>query len=530
MNKKSFALSWGRKMFFGLGWALTSIVAMNYLQSMILPQSFGGWMYFLSTFIGHYGMILSLVYFLIFCPIILIFPTYYISRIWSILLILGLNVGIFFDSYLFSRYHFHLNSFLWDILKQNQTLDVFGLTPFKLGLLGFVVLIFFILFWIRGEALWRKMCGRFSNPVKNWYLAIIAFCFLTSSIVHMFSYAEGGGPITRIANLFPLNFAIDGKLFLKKYGLVKETDLPLDQHYGHLYYPANGLKCQNKSPKNLVMIVLENWPADWNQNQTPFLTHYKTHGLNFVNHYSGGLTAEEGYFSLLYSLPPIYSVSVKRQKSFPVFLDQVKKQNGELSFYRSSKESPVQKFIPEITETGLDQIAVDLNKRQEGDIKAPYFIQVYIGEDDFTQRDLAIKEVMNTLIKRGQIQKSIIIVTGTHSNKLKTPFYLIWPGRKNGEFTRATSHYDILGTILLEDWKCKNRMSDVGLGHSLFKSDESIKFVTGNYDHLMIIDPQKKNMAIIDESAKLQANGAKVDEMKIILDALNRMTMFYRPR
>jgi hypothetical protein len=73
-------------------------------------------------------------------------------------------------------------------------------------------------------------------------------------------------------------------------------------------------------------------------------------------------------------------------------------------------------------------------------------------------------------------------------------------------------------------------MSDVGLGHSLFNSDESIKFVTGNYDHLMIIDPQKKNMAIIDESAKLQANGAKVDEMKLILDALNRMTMFYRPR
>jgi membrane-anchored protein YejM (alkaline phosphatase superfamily) len=346
----------------------------------------------------------------------------------------------------------------------------------------------------------------------------------------MFSYAEGGGPITRIANLFPLNFAIDGKLFLKKYGLVKETDLPLDQHYGNLYYPANTLKCQSKSPKNVVMIVIENWPADWNQNQTPFLTHYKKHAVNFTKHFSGGINPEEGYFSLLYSLPPIYSVSVKREKTYPVLLDQMRKMQGDILFFKTSKESPVKQFLSDASELSLDEMIAYFSKRAEAQTKHPYFMQVYVGESDLSQRDISIKEVMSNLIKMDQINKSIVIVTGTHSDNLSTPFYMIWPGKKSLEVTKTTSHYDILGTILLEDWKCKNRMSDVGLGKSLLNQDESIKFVTGNYDHLMIIDAKENKMAVIDESATLKAEGAKVAEMKLILEALNRMTMFYRPR
>jgi len=530
MNKKSFALSWGRKMFFGLGWALTSLVALNYLQSMILPQTFGGWMYFITTFIGHYGMILSLTYFFIFCPVILIFPTYYISRLWSILLILGLNLGIFFDSYLFARYHFHLNSFLWEILKQNQTLEVFGFTPFKLGLLGFVVFIFFIILWIRGEGLWRKMCGRFSNPVKNWYLVVIAICFMISSVIHMFSYAEGGGPITRIANLFPLNFPIHGKTFLKKYNLIEDAHLPLDQQYGNLYYPANSLKCLSKSPKNLILIVLEDWPTHLSKSQMPSISHYERHGLNFSKHFSGGTNTEDGYFSLLYSLPPIYSVSVKREKTYPILLDQIKKSKGDIVFLKSGKESPVKQFIPEATERELSELPSFLNTRNESGTQSPYFMQVYIGQTDPAQMDASVKEVMSTLMKMDQMNKSIVVVTGTHSQQLTTPFYIIWPGRKNGEMTKTTSHYDILGTVLLEDWKCKNRMSDMGLGKSLFSQEESPKFVSGNYEHLMIVDGKDNKMAIIDKSATLKAQGANVAEMKLILEALNRMTMFYRPR
>src|SRR5687768_12992350 len=135
MKKKSFVLSWGRKMFFGLGWALTSLVALNYFQSMIIPQSVTGWIFYLTTFIGHYGLILSLVYFLLYVPVVSIFPSYYISRIWSIVLILAVNLFIYFDSYLFARYRFHLNSFLWNLLQEKEAVAAFGLTPFKLGLL-----------------------------------------------------------------------------------------------------------------------------------------------------------------------------------------------------------------------------------------------------------------------------------------------------------------------------------------------------------------------------------------------------------
>ena len=530
MNKKKFALSWGRKMFFGPGWLLTSIMGLTYLQSMIIPQGFGSWMYFLTTLVGHYGVILSLVYFFIFCPVILIFPSYYISRIWSILLILTLNLGIFFDSYLFSRYHFHLNSFLWEILKHNRTLDVFGLTPFKLGLMGFVTFIFLVLFWIRGESLWRRMCARFSNPVKNWYLVVVAVCFITSGLIHMFSYAEGGGPVTRMANLFPLNFPVNGKAFLKKQGMIENGDSPLDHHYGNLYYPANSLKCSKPAAHHVVLVVVEDWKDMADKSVMPNLSHYAQHSLNFSNHHSGGTNAQDGYFSLMYSLPPIYSVSVTRQKTMPIFVEQMKNAQADVVFFKSEGTTPVGTYFTDTKEGSLEEITPYLNQRIETGVTKPFFMQVYLAGGNLTKKDAELKEVINSLIKLGLVEKSVIIVTGSHSNTLSTPLFVMWPGKRPGTITKLTSHYDVLSTLMLEDWRCKNKMSDVSLGKSLFSTEETAKLVVGNYEHLMILDGKEPRMATIDHEATLKAEGAKVAEMKLILEALNQMTMFYRPR
>src|SRR4051812_12023787 len=101
MTRRNFALSWGRKMFFGLGWPLFSAIALNYLQSQILPTSVLGLIYFITTFIGQFGLLTALIYFVLYFPVIYIFPSYYFSRFWAIFLIMLTGLFILFDSVVF---------------------------------------------------------------------------------------------------------------------------------------------------------------------------------------------------------------------------------------------------------------------------------------------------------------------------------------------------------------------------------------------------------------------------------------------
>ncbi len=91
MNRRSFVLSWGRKLFFGFSWPLTSLIALTYLRSYIVPHTTADWAYFIATYVGHFGMLNAIVYFLVYCPIVLLMPSYYISRFWSLILIMSLN-------------------------------------------------------------------------------------------------------------------------------------------------------------------------------------------------------------------------------------------------------------------------------------------------------------------------------------------------------------------------------------------------------------------------------------------------------
>jgi membrane-anchored protein YejM (alkaline phosphatase superfamily) len=514
MNKKSFALSWGRKMFFGHGWALTSILGLIYLQSMIFPQTFGGWFYFLTTFIGHYGMILILSYFFLYCPIILIFPTYYISRIWSIVLMLAINLVIFFDAYLFARYQFHLNSFLLDILKTEKSLQVFGLSPVKQWLMAFVTFIFFILFWIRGENIWRKMCGRFSNPVKNWYLVLIVSCFLTSNLIHMYSSSTGGGQVTQLASLFPVHFPLTAESFMKEHGFSYQKGPNKTESVQNFYYPSSPLKCTSKNPKNILMVVLDKWPVNWDKTLTPNLTHYLNHGLFYTNHFSGSPVEEEGYFSLLYGVPSVYLNSAAKNSKEPAVYLALKESKMEMGFFKNQT---------------LADLAPFLESKVSPEALTPFFAEVYLKGGTLAEKDEQLKEVINSLIRTKLTENTIIIMTGATGEGIETPLLLIWPNKRPETINKLTTHYDVLASVIIENWKCKNKASEISLGKNLFSKEETLQHVAGNNEELFIVDSKSKSTVVIDHSEKIHLIGNGNPEMKEILNALHRMTHFFRP-
>ena len=538
MNKKSFALSWGRKMFFGLGCALTAVVSLNYFQSMIIPQTFVGWIYYLTTYIGQYGLMISVVYFLMYCPVVLILPSYYISRVWSIFLILLLNLFIFFDSYLFTRYRFHLNSFLWDFLPDRKALTAFGLTPFKLGLIGSVALILFFVLWIRGERLWRTMQSRFRNPVQNWYLVLIVICFITSQLLYMYGDAKGARYITRLLNLFPVNYSLNARETIKQHDLVSKPLMDQNQGYKDFYYPAENLKCPVKHPKNIVFIVIDKWlESDLNKDLMPNIAHYASHGPVFNNHYSGGLEMNDGYFSLLYSLPPTYSASVLNQSTEPVFFSQMKKNHFDISFYNTGSPSPLIKYLPKEKEVSADEIGDHLNKRDELTMVNPFFMQLFVEGGSITEKDSKIKAVIELLIHHQQIKNTIIIITGASSDQVKTPLVVIWPDKKHAIISKLTSHYDVFPSIMLEDWKCKNRASDLSFGKNMFSKDVSEVHVAGNYNNLKIVDAKAQTITSISyyEGVAVRSLGSMTlenDKRDIvnIMAVLKDLTTFYKHR
>lgn len=531
MSKNSFVLSWGRKMFFGLGWALTSVVALSYFQSMLFPTSTVGWLYLLTTFVGHYGMALTLIYFFIYSPVVLIFPSYYISRIWSITLILVFNAFVFFDSYVFVRYRFHLNSFLWDFLQDRNALSAFGFTPVKLGLLGFVSVGVLILLWVRGEALWRRMGRRFSNPVKNWYLGLILLCFILSNVMHMFIEAKENKAIDKLANLFPLHFPLTAKTLISGRGVVGKPVASLEQGYKDFYYPSEALNCPKQAPLNILMIVLDQWrPGEFSQELTPNLFHFGSHGEVFVNHLSGGLNPQDGYFSLLYSLPPTYEESVLNARQEPVFLSQLRKTEMDLLFYNSGAASPLARFLPKEKEIYTDYLVSQLAERVERADAPPFFMHVYLGSEGIADKDRIVNDIVSAFIKHKLVGNTIMMITGASSSELKTPLIVISPEGQRETIQKMTSHYDVLPTLMREEWRCKTSTDKFSFGQNLYAKNETEFHVAGNDQQLMIFDVKKEAMTSIKNGSEVNVTGADAVDITFTLDVLNKLTRFYKSR
>lgn len=375
------------------------------------------------------------------------------------------------------------------------------------------------------------MQARFSNPVKNWYLVLIAICFVTSQLMYMYGEANGSRNITRLSSLFPVHYNLNGSTVFEK-----KTAVSDNQGYKDFNYPAEALNCPMKQPKNVLLIVMDKWnAADFNPILTPNIAHFATHGTTYLNHYSGGLNKEDGYFSLLYSLSPNYSESALNQNEAPAFLEQLKKSKIDTTFFQYGSKSPLNVYQPEEKEISLDYIESHLADRDDLAEVNPFFMQVYLGSESLTDKDNNAKTVVDLFIKHKLVNNTIIIITAAYADQMKTPLVVIWPGQVRGEVSKLTSHYDLMPSIMKEDWKCKNPVSDYSLGHSLFGKTEAQEHVAGDYRQIKIIDLKDQTITSIDQTQGLEVrdlNTMQIENEKkntsMILNQLEKLTRFYK--
>lgn len=491
MNRRKFALSWGRKLFFGISWPLSSILALVYLRSFILPETVGDGIYFATAYIGHFGFLNALVYFLLYCPVILLMPSYYISRFWSLILILSLNLFILIDALTFSAFHNHIYSYLGQLFLEIGIEHLIGKTVGPV-LIGVGLFVFAVLIWLRGEMIWRSMQGRFSNPVKNWYLGFIVFFLAVSKL--MLHY---GDIHPKLAQVFPLD---------QNFSKGSETR-PYDNR--KFYYPSNDIGCTGKQNPNVVLIVIKEWGTEeFQQEFLPEMFHMKKHAMSFNSHVNVSMDSKGGLFSLLYSIPSSYQGSV--HKTLPAFFQELDKRKYEMT------------SVDEASEDTMAEVNHWLEHRSGEEIR-PYYLSIILKQHS-SEAENVIHEVIMALQKEDLLKGTHIIMTGAYSASGKTPFLYVTPDRRSGDIEHSTSHYDVMPSLMEKIWNCKKVFKATSSGFPLEQAKRDWLLVTGS-DRYKVVDLKNNGEFIEVKDGVITGDGRK----ELIFPALKLMTKFSRP-
>lgn len=500
MTRRNFSLSWGRKIFFGISWPLSMLLTLVHLRSYIFPVSFTEWFYYLLTLIGNLGIFNAVVYFLIYCPVILIFPTYYITRIWSVLLIMALNLFVLSDSISFSSYHLHIYSFLSKFYLTEGVEYLIG-SRIILIVLSALVFILPVAIWIRGELLWRAMQKRFSNPVSNWYLILILLFLILSKLLYRFGEIH-----SNLAYQFPLNFNF-------------ENPSKIYSENRKLYYPQGIDKCKGKQNPNMVLLIInEDMNVFQGLDGLPSTSHLLKHGMSYNQHYRTGIDKNDDLFTLFYSLPASYKSSTDKVK--PAIYDvlesrryeiiEINHQNGKV-LGRENDETLKEKFKGWITEHNLNR-------------EKPYFVSLVLNNDIF-EADKNVYDFVIELQKNSLLLNTHLIVIGISGKKTTVPFVWINPERKIKAINHPTSQYDVMPTVMDKIWGCHKAYKSSGGGLDL-DLDEREWLLMSNQNEFRIKRLRDGGeISVKDNSVK--ETGATMRK-GLIFEALRLMTKFYR--
>ncbi|MFL5786107.1 MAG: DUF3413 domain-containing protein [Bacteriovoracaceae bacterium] len=503
MERRRFALSWGRKVFFGLGWPLLCFMSLVFLKSGVVPGNTSSLFYFLVSTVGYYGLLTTVLYFILFVPFAAIFPTYYFVRLWSAFLILLATSLILIDGMVFGEYRFHINSLVMKIASTQGPAEVFSGSLSAYFVTAGVTLFLFFVLWIRGEWLWRTMQKRFSNPVNNWYLALIVLCLGLSHLMWTKAHTAFYGNEVTLASLFPMNYQ---EMFFPKI----HTSSTMTG--AELHYPKKETKCKPKSPSHLIYVVVDGLGTqDISEGTTSFLKHLEMHGVNFSTHLSGGGSTEDNLFRLIYGIPASY----RPEAGEPVLISELRKAGYNFGVFSPHR-------VP-----GL----VDINTwpewklaHHDRDPMIPYFLYFEIGHEPAADMDAKVREIFTDLQAEKFLSGSTIVITGTRPSEWDTvPMTLIGPDREPGNVEHRTTHYDVTPSIMKRVLHCTGHFA---YGKDLMESPTRDWEIFGNENLFRIVDFTHHN--IIESDWRGRVISGDTSRGDLVLKASKEISRYYR--
>jgi membrane-anchored protein YejM (alkaline phosphatase superfamily) len=568
MNRKAFALSWGRKVFFGTGWALLSLIGLTYLHSKIVPQTPSDWLFFGSTFVGHYGLLITILYFVFYYPVIWLIPTYYVSRLWSIFLIVIPALILFADSVLFSKFKLHGNQFIFDLFFSGESDSLKSLPSSSLIMASFAAFVLGMIIWVRGEWLWRSMQGRFSNPVKNWYLLLIIVCLAISHSMYKFGNPNQSRSIKRLAQLFAFYDPTSTKSFDTDYWMTPALpDWEPNKAFSDFYYPKKDQVCKKGENPNILLIVIDQLKfQNINPDEMPSLHHYLKHATVFKNHLSGSANSKGALFSLFYSLPTTYFTAARNNQKEPMLFNELKKRQYEIGIFSSLniknnewdrtvflnqnavQSEKIGEQMANITMT--DSWKKWMAQHLPEETSKPFFGTLVFSMENTpaintfptTEIDGYIRSIIEDLYWKRLLSKTLILITANHAggntkevdlNQLRVPMIAIYPDKEDGATEKMTTHFDVIPTLMNKYWACGDHYREYSYGQSIHSDTKKEWLILGADNKFGVYDIDKGLITNIESSGQYEVrnlNGESVPKSKakesVVFDVLKDITKF----
>ena len=398
---------------------------------------------------------------------------------------------------------------------------------------------------LEAVSIWKKK--RFFR-----YFSLFTFItLLMTHGIHIWAAAVAYQPVTMVKRYLPLFYPSTSNRTMAKYGFVnaqslaQQKELKMSQA-SDLHYPLKPLSVEAPAKAvNIMLILVDSWRADtFNVENTPNMWRYAQRGVTFSHHLSAGNATRTGVFGLFYGIPGTYWHSFLANGQPPVLIERLQALDYEMGIFAAAKLSKpefsqtVFNTIPDLriaskgrTPSARDEDLTNdwITWDQQRDKQKPAFSFLFYDAphgydfpEGYTPRfepmtdamnyldlnndfdpvpvknryktsvhyvDSQVKRVLERLEKTGELDNTLVIITGDHGqemndNKLnfwghngnytnaqiQVPFAMFGPkitGQNQSWGDRFTAHQDIVPTLARNYLGVRNDLIDYSTGVDL---------------------------------------------------------------
>ena len=422
---------------------------------------------------------------------------------------------LFVDTAVFAQYRFHINSVVLEMLMAGQVIE-FPLSMWLLAIAGVALLWvaeFALLTYLDRSATAQRL------KTTRWFVLLAVVALLACNAIHVWAAAHAYQPITQIKRYLPLFYPATSNSTMRKYGWVDEAALEqqklltAQKQSSDLNYPAQPLAIAPvDKPVNIVLLVIDSWRAHtFNADNTPNLWKFAQQGMVLNQHMSTGNATRVGVFGMFYGLPGSYWHSVLDNRTSPLLIDRLQAMDYQLGIFASA-----QLTNPEFDQTIFSKVPA-LRKSTEGATAADRdiaitneWVQWFKASDkhkpsfsflfydaphsyeypadyphryeplpkrlDYMQRtptadtqpwlnayqtsvhfiDSQAKRVLDTLQASGELDNTIVIITGDHGEEINDNGLNYWGHNSNISDIQVEVPFAIVGKGIPQDGRWKD--------------------------------------------------------------------------
>lgn len=559
------------RLVYGLFWIaffngiVATLISFYSLKSTALPESALALSYLVLQQIGHFQFF-SWLLTLPLLVVVILLPVRGIIRWLAFLIFSAFLLAVYADYVIYQLYRFHFNSMIWNLLVGGAVDEILVYDWQNLIALGGAFLAVLFLQWIIFKVVNAYQNLRVQNLGK-WVFVSIFLVQFSGQALHAWADAWQRREIISQVRYVPFAQPVKMKRFLRKHGgglpaLPPEASLAR-QADGDFKYPLKPMQCAGGDDlMNLIIIISDGLRADMlNPEVMPVWSNFAKQAQVFRRHYSSGNATRFGVFGLLSGLHGQYWFDAVSNSTTSVLMSELKRQDYRFGFFANARlTSPEfdRAIFYEFSDLIQDKtpgdsvierelfITAKAKEFVEEKSKAPFFALVFFDaphayvypaqdakfepaleslnyldldndsdptlfknryKNSIAFNDRLTAEILSSLKSSGQLDNTIVVMTGDHgqemnetlsnswghnsnfsSHQLQVPMVIHWPGKKPAEFNHLSSHVDLVPTLMQEMLRCQNAIEDYSNGRSLFDNSSRDFVLSKNWNDNAIVD------------------------------------------